>query len=71
MARSTLKIAGFAGGAVHTLRAGLARASSMTDVDHQAWAMRDTFDGLLLVIEKYLRTSGVPAKKPGKPTLLN
>ena len=43
----------------------------MTDVDHQAWALRDAFDGLLLVIEKYLRTNLQPPRKPGKPTLLN
>ncbi|MFT3707512.1 MAG: serine protease [Archangium sp.] len=53
------------------LRAGLARASGMPDLDHQAWAMRDAFDGLLLVIEKYLRTHLGPGRKPGKPTLLN
>lgn len=53
------------------LRAGLARASGMPDLDHQAWAMRDAFDGLLLVIEKYLRTHLGPSRKPGKPTLLN
>lgn len=53
------------------LRAGLARAAAMTDVDHQAWAMRDAFDGLLLVIEKYLRTNLGPPRKSGKPPLLN
>jgi len=53
------------------LRAGLERASGMADLDHQAWAMRDAFDGLLLVIEKYLRTHLGPGRKPGKPTLLN
>jgi S1-C subfamily serine protease len=53
------------------LRAGLARASGMPDLDHQAWAMRDAFDGLLLVIEKYLRVHLGPGRKPGKPTLLN
>lgn len=53
------------------LRAGLARASAMSDVDHQAWAMRDAFDGLLLVIEKYLRTNLTPVRKTGKPPMLN
>lgn len=53
------------------LRAGLARAATLPDLDHQAWAMRDAFDGLLLVIEKYLRANLVNQKKPGKPTLLN
>ena len=36
--------------------AGLARAESLEDIDHQAWAMRDAFDGLLAVIEKYMRS---------------
>jgi serine protease Do len=53
------------------LRAGLARAATLKDIDHQAWAMRDAFDGLLLVIEKYLRANTQPTKKPGKPTFLN
>jgi hypothetical protein len=53
------------------LRAGLARASAMSDVDQQAWAMRDAFDGLLLVIEKYLRTNLTPARATGKPPLRN
>ena len=51
------------------LRAGLARAAAMTDVDHQAWAMRDAFDGLLMVIEKYLRTNLEPPPKSRKPLL--
>ncbi|MER2561310.1 MAG: serine protease [Myxococcaceae bacterium] len=55
------------------LRDGLKKAGGLSDVDHQAWAMRDAFDGLLSVIEKYMRTrmgmtSGPPS---GKPTLLN
>lgn len=53
------------------LRDGLKRAGGMADVDHQAWAMRDTFDGLLSVIEKYMRTRLGFASGPGKPTLLN
>jgi hypothetical protein len=53
------------------LREGLQRASGMADLDHQAWAMRDTFDGLLMVIEKYLREHLGPGRKQGKPTLLN
>jgi S1-C subfamily serine protease len=54
------------------LRAGLARAESMEDADHQAWAMRDAFDGLLAVIEKYLRSqSGGGLRQAGKPSLLN
>jgi hypothetical protein len=54
------------------LRAGLARAESLEKVDHQAWAMRDAFDGLLAVIERYMRTQlGSAFRKDGKPTLLN
>jgi hypothetical protein len=53
------------------LRAGLERASRLTELDHQAWAMRDAFDGLLVVIEKYLRAHVGGGRKPGKPTLLN
>ena len=53
------------------LRAGLQRAEQLEDVDHQAWAMRDAFDGLLMVIERYLRAHLGTGRKPGKPTLLN
>lgn len=53
------------------LRAGLARAAKLQEVDQQAWAMRDAFDGLLLVIEKYLRANATPARRSGKPPLLN
>lgn len=57
-------------GVQRALNAGLKRAQSLGDVDHQAWAMRDAFDGLLTVIEKFLKA------RPGrssrrKPTLLN
>ncbi len=58
-------------GVQEALRAGLTRAQALPDVDHQAWAMRDTFDGLLSVIEKYLQNEPPRAKKPFKPTLLN
>jgi serine protease Do len=40
------------------LRAGLVRADAMADLDLQAWAMRDAFDGLLAVIERYLVAHG-------------
>ena len=54
------------------LRAGLARAEALEDVDHQAWAMRDAFDGLLGVIEKFRRAHGKPGGngRP-RPTFLN
>jgi hypothetical protein len=38
-------------GPVQALRDGLARAEAEKSYDAKAWAMRDTFDGLLLVIE--------------------
>ncbi|MBL8920827.1 MAG: trypsin-like peptidase domain-containing protein [Myxococcaceae bacterium] len=55
------------------LRDGLARAKGLTDADHRAWALRDAFDGLLSVIEKYMRTRLGLASAPnaGKGTLLN
>jgi len=54
------------------LRDGLKRAGGLADVDHQAWAMRDAFDGLLSVIEKYMRTRlGFANARGGKPDLLN
>jgi len=60
-------------GVQQALKAGLSRAASLGDLDHQAWAMRDTFDGLLSVIEKFLRNqpSAATTKKSSKPTLLN
>ena len=63
-------------GVQQALKAGLTRAQSMGDVDHQAWAMRDTFDGLLSVIEKFLRTGveqtvSAASKKSGKRHLPN
>lgn len=51
------------------LKAGLARASSLESVDHRAWAMRDAFDGLLAVIEKFMR--GRQTGRPGRASLLN
>lgn len=54
------------------LRDGLKRADDLADVDHQAWAMRDAFDGLLSVIEKYMRARLVlSGSVHGKPPFLN
>ncbi|MGV3624310.1 MAG: S1 family peptidase, partial [Archangium sp.] len=53
------------------LRAGLARAAKMEELDLRAWAMRDAFDGLLLVIEKYLRSTGTPPRRGSKTNFLN
>jgi hypothetical protein len=54
------------------LRAGLARAEGLEGVDHQAWALRDAFDGLLGVIEKFKRAQAAPGGPGGgRPTFLN
>ncbi len=62
-------------GAQRALQQGLERAAQLADTDSQAWAMRDTFDGLLVVIEKWFRAhaggSTPPAGKPRPPPLLN
>ena len=52
------------------LRAGLLRAEALDDVDAQAWALRDAFDGLLSVIDRYLDTRA-PGRVPGKVSYLN
>jgi len=41
-------------GATQALEAGLQRAQGLSDPDARAWALRDAFDGLLSVIERYL-----------------
>ena len=52
---------------------GLERAATLTDADSQAWAMRDTFDGLLKVIERFFKENAQLSKRdaPGKPDLPN
>ena len=40
-------------GVQQALRAGLDRAAAIEDPDGQAWAMRDCFDGLVKVIERW------------------
>jgi len=52
------------------LREGLGRAAAMTDADLRAWAMRDTFDGVLGVIDKYFKAHLAKPKKNG-PEYLN
>ena len=47
---------------------GLKRANTMASYKLKAWAMRDTFDGLLKVAEKWSATSpGGPLKRPTAP----
>ena len=42
---------------------GLLRAGAMKSYKEKAWAMRDTFDGLTIVAEKWARSSAKPAPK--------
>jgi S1-C subfamily serine protease len=59
-------------GPAKALRDGLERARALDDTDAKAWALRDTFDGLLMVIEKYLKARVAVAKGGGrKSKLLN
>lgn len=53
------------------LRSGLERAERLTDVDEQAWAMRDAFDGLLLVIERFMRDRQSQLAATSRRGLLN
>jgi len=53
-------------GAQRALRDGLLRCMDLTDADDQAWTLRDTFDGLLDVIQRWLqaRPTPTPGRKP-------
>jgi serine protease Do len=54
------------------LEQGLRRAAAMKDVDARAWAMRDAFDGLMVVMEKFFKAHASAMKKAkAKPKLLN
>lgn len=54
------------------LEQGLRRAAAMKDVDARAWAMRDAFDGLMAVMEKFFKSHGTALKKAkAKPRLMN
>ncbi|MBS1150244.1 MAG: HtrA protease/chaperone protein [Myxococcaceae bacterium] len=54
------------------LEQGLRRAAAMKDVDARAWAMRDAFDGLMAVMEKFFKSHGSAMKKAKvNPKLLN
>jgi len=43
---------------------GLLRASTMTDFTEKAWALRDTFDGMLDVLERKARAMGAAPHTP-------
>jgi serine protease Do len=45
---------------------GLAKAEALTDPDAQAWVMRDTLDGMLSVIERWLALP--PESRPSTPS---
>jgi hypothetical protein len=53
-------------GAQRALGDGLARAEALTDVDAQAWVLRDTFDGVLSVIERWFALP--PESRPSSPS---
>ncbi|MBX7097543.1 MAG: serine protease [Myxococcaceae bacterium] len=61
-------------GPLKALQDGLERAAQLADFDARAWAMRDAFDGLLVVIEKWFRAQSVRVSSPpakGSGSLLN
>jgi S1-C subfamily serine protease len=49
-------------GAQRALRDGLLRCVELSDADERAWALRDTFDGLLDLIQRWLQAR--PARPP-------
>lgn len=49
-------------GASAALREGLDRCEHLTDMDDRAWALRDTFDGLLQVIDRWLQAQAAFAR---------
>jgi hypothetical protein len=44
------------------LREGQQRCTQLWDVDERAWALRDTFDGLLHVIDRWLQAQAAFAR---------
>jgi hypothetical protein len=60
-------------GPMKALKEGLDRSRALEEVDAKAWALRDAFDGLLMVIEKYLKMRVAVAKGGGRKSskLLN
>jgi hypothetical protein len=54
------------------LQEGIDRAATLSDLDAKAWAMRDTIDGLLHVIDRYLdEEDAPPSSEPDKNRVLN
>jgi hypothetical protein len=59
-------------GVQRALSEGMERASGLGDVDERAWAMRDCFDGLLAVIQRWFEAqTRMGAAPPGKKSYLN
>jgi hypothetical protein len=55
-------------GPSRALREGLERAQALEDADERAWSLRDTIDGLLIAIERWMQARTVaPAAAPGGP----
>jgi hypothetical protein len=46
---------------------GLTRAKTLDTYKEKAWAMRDTFDGLLKAAEKWVRANGSLPVTPAAP----
>lgn len=58
-------------GARTALEAGMERTRQLQDPDDRAWALRDTFDGLLAAIERQLKQPASPGAPAGKKPYLN
>lgn len=70
-ARQLILSRGDCPGVQSALKAGLMRAEAMPELDLRAWAMRDAFDGLLSVIERYLDERSTGPKPLRKTSYLN
>jgi len=57
-------------GAQSALRDGLLRCTQLPDADERAWALRDTFDGLLHVIDRWLQAQAAFARMSAPKTYL-
>lgn len=57
-------------GAQAALRDGLQRCAQLSDADERAWALRDTFDGLLHVIDRWLQAQAAFARMAAPKTYL-
>jgi hypothetical protein len=56
-------------GVQRALRDGLLRAQSLKEAPQRAWAMRDTFDGLIAVINRFFESAPLPPKLRGPQSL--